>query len=419
MTLFRALLVLAVFAGYASADEAPKPTKEERLEAAATENRLVIEFDGETFSGPGYDRLVAEGEAAQFFMIGEEHGIAENPMLAGQLFTDLAGHGYSKLAIEISPPIATLLDSAAKGGMNGIRELFGKPGGQPAFFGMTQEAEMVARARAAVPGDEPVLWGTDYEVGSDRQLLEMLRDVKKPAEAEAAFQALSDASAASYAKYEGTGSPQYLFSFSGDAAIVTAVRDAWPNPDPRSDSALDSLETTLRINNLWMQGKGFESNAARAASLRANFVRHWLDAKAKGQVPKVMAKYGSSHLIRGISNTAVFDMGTLLPAIAELEGGHSFSVMVLPGDGSMTAVMNPSTWTYEPKPAKDGYAHGLEPLMAAAHEDKFTLIDLVPLRSIVGTRRGTLDDNLFRTIHGYDMLLVMSGSTPSRQVELD
>ena len=85
----------------------------------------------------------------------------------------------------------------------------------------------------------------------------------------------------------------------------------------------------------------------------------------------------------------------------------------------MTAVMNPSTWTYEPKPGKDGYARGLGPLTAAAHEDAFTLIDLVPLRSIVGTRRGSLDDNLFRVIHGFDMLLVMSGSTPSEQVELD
>ena len=51
----------------AFAEEA-KPTKEERLQAAATENRLVIEFDGENFSGGGYDRLVAEGKAAQFFI---------------------------------------------------------------------------------------------------------------------------------------------------------------------------------------------------------------------------------------------------------------------------------------------------------------------------------------------------------------
>ena len=33
--------------------------------------------------------------------------------------------------------------------------------------------------------------------------------------------------------------------------------------------------------------------------------------------------------------------------------------------------------------------------------------------------RGDLDDELFRAIHGFDMLLVMSGSTPSEQVELD
>lgn len=265
----------------------------------------------------------------------------------------------------------------------------------------------------------PVLWGTDYEVGSDRLLLDVVSGAGVPAEAKNAFENLKEASAASYARYEETGSPQYIFSFAGDPALVTAVRDAWHNPDPISDLALNSLEQTLTINNLWVQGKGYESNAARAAHQRENFLRYWRAEKADGRTPKVMAKYGGSHIVRGLSQTAVFDLGTLLPDIAELEGGHSFSILVLPGDGSMTAVLNPSNWTFEAKPAKDGYARGIGPLANAAYEDKFTLIDLVPLRSIAGTRRGSLNDELFRIIHGFDMLLVMSGSTASGELQHD
>jgi hypothetical protein len=62
------------------------PTKADRISAAAAKHRLLLNFGGDTFSGPAWDRLIAEGKAAQFFLVVEEHGIAENPMLVSQLF---------------------------------------------------------------------------------------------------------------------------------------------------------------------------------------------------------------------------------------------------------------------------------------------------------------------------------------------
>ena len=85
------------------ADESPEQSIEEKISEAASKHRLRLDFDGELFSGPAWDRLVAEGADAQFFLLGEEHGIGENPLLAAQLFSELTDHGYSKLAIEISP----------------------------------------------------------------------------------------------------------------------------------------------------------------------------------------------------------------------------------------------------------------------------------------------------------------------------
>jgi hypothetical protein len=401
-----------------AADEAKKLTREEKISAVAEEHRLRLDFDGETFSGEGWERLVAEGKAAQFFLLGEEHGIAENPMLAGQLFIELLDHGYAKFVIEISPTMASMLDdAAAKDGLDGLRHLYSQPGGEPAFFGMMEEAAMVADIRAAAPVNEAVLWGTDYEVGGDRQLIKWLELADKPPAAEAALKVLSEASTASWARYYETGSPEFIYSFAGDPALVRAVRDAWPDPDPESAVALNSLEKTFAINNLWMQGKGWESNQARAMHQRENFLRYWRAAKARGETPRVMAKFGGSHIVRGLSQTAVYDLGTLLPEIAALEGGHSFSLMVLPGAESQVAGLNPSTWSFEPRPAKDSYAQGLEPLIAATFKDSFTLIDLAALRPVVGTKRGKLDDELFRTIHGFDMLLVMTGSTPSGELD--
>jgi hypothetical protein len=79
----------------------------------------------------------------------------------------------------------------------------------------------------------------------------------------------------------------------------------------------------------------------------------------------------------------------------------------------LTAVLNPSTWSFESKPAKDNYAGGIEPITAAALDDAFTLIDLAPLRSIVGTKETLFGSQMLQVVHGFDLLLVMSGSTAS------
>jgi hypothetical protein len=57
---------------------------------------------------------------------------------------------------------------------------------------------------------------------------------------------------------------------------------------------------------------------------------------------------------------------------------------------------------------------GLDPIIDAAYPDAFTLVDLRPLRTILGRWREGTDPELMRIVHGFDMLLVMSGSTPSR-----
>lgn len=408
---------IALFAASAPAENNEPGVK---LTAAARENRLRLNYDGKAFSGPALDQLLASARNAQFLLIGEEHGIAENPKLAAQLFTTLIADGYEKLAIEVSPPMAAMLDAAARDdGIEGLRELFASPGGVPAFFGMREEAELIATARGALPDAAEVLWGVDYEVASDRPLLRQLQNMQRPPGTNQPLDALVAASDSAWAKYYETGSPQYIFSFSGDPALVTALRNAWPAPNDTARQILDTLQSTLEINRSWMQGRRWDSNAQRAALFRSNFLRHWQTAQEKGSAPKVMVKLGSNHVVRGSNNTGTFDLGTLLPEIAAIEGVRSASVLVLPGKESLTAVLNPSSWTYEAKPAKDNYSAGLDALTNAAYADAFTLIDLTALRSIVGSKTDHYGIEVARIVHGFDMLLVMSGSTASSELDHD
>jgi hypothetical protein len=403
----------------AGANEARLTEAAQKISKAAIANRYALSFDGRKFSGPAWEKLVQEGRQAQFFLIGEEHGIAENPKLAAAIFTELAKFGYSKIVVETSPYMAQRLDDASNGGTDGIRKLFAEPGGEPAFFGMQEEAEFVADAKAALTSNAFLFWGVDYEVISDRQLLSRLEEKKKPDAAKEALAKIRQASDASWTKYEETRGPQYIFSFAGDPALVQTLRASWPDRDAETSRILHTLEETLTINRMFMSGQNWPSNQRRADLIRANFLDHWNRAKASGETPKLMVKMGASHLVRGRSFSEAYDLGALLPEIAVLEGGSTFSIMVLPGKDALTAVFNPTDFSFQAAPAKDGYAKGLEPILAAAMEDQFTLIDLRPLRSVV--RSGTLrdDKNLLRTTLGFDMLLIMSGSTASAELDHD
>ena len=132
-----------------------------------------------------------------------------------------------------------------------------------------------------------------------------------------------------------------------------------------------------------------------------------------------MAKFGASHMVRGRSMVQTFDLGTLLPELAALEQGSAFSIMVIPGRDSPTAVLDPTDWSFKPAPPKDGYQRGLEPLFDAVLPDAFTLIDLRPIRAVVASRSRSVDPALMRVIYGFDMLLVMSGSTAAAEFEHD
>ena len=388
-----------------------------QLTEAAKANALKLDYAGGVFSGPAWDKLVAEGKAAQFLLVGEEHGIAENPKLMGQLFETLAREGYSKFVIEVSPPMAEALDGAAKTGLAGLKAQYANEGGEPAFFGMQEETEMLARVRKSVPGATPVFWGVDYEVGGDRLLLTKLEAMTKPKVAQDALATLRAASKASWDKYYAEKNPQFIFTFAGDPALVRALRDAWPQRSAEASSILTTLEETLEINRMWVGGKGFDSNVRRSGNMRTNFLAHWNKVRAQKATSKVFAKMGLSHLVRGRNMSEVYDIGALVPELAMIEGVKSLQVGIMPGRGSSTAVFDPVAWRYNPSDPKDSYDKGLEPLHAAAHADAFTLIDLRPLRAVLPRWREGMNPELMRMIHGLDLLLIMSGSTASKNVE--
>src|SRR3954468_16508796 len=95
----------------------PPDTELERLAKAAGQSRLALHLGDGMWSGPGWQKLLSEGREARVFMLGEDHGMAEIPSLAAQLFETLASSGYDCVSLEISDAAALQVDSALLSGV--------------------------------------------------------------------------------------------------------------------------------------------------------------------------------------------------------------------------------------------------------------------------------------------------------------
>jgi hypothetical protein len=416
---------LAAAPAAALAQSPPKPLApiKDRLLARARDNTHALTFDGKAFGGPAWDLILKEGRASEFVLLGEEHGTAQIPVFAKELFLGLRPAGFDTLGIEISPPIAQDLDRAALGGVAGIAQFVRAWPPGPAFYFWQTEAELIAAVRAAVPKGHEALWGLDYEVTGDRRLIARLK-AKAPASAKAAMAALEAASTGAWATWARTHNPGALFTFSGDPALVRAVLAAWPKPDADAARILTTLEETLEINRLY-PGQAWASNERRAKFMRANLVAHLNAAAAQGRKPKVLFKMGETHVMRGPSTTGNFDLGSLIAEAAELRGGRSFSIIAGAGPKSRHGVLNPSDMSVADAPADmlDGFM-GLGFLTASVAGQGPVLIDLRPLRALLASpvRIAELANSeaanfeAVRAVFAFDTLLVWNGATGARML---
>jgi hypothetical protein len=394
---------------------AAAPSIEERLIARAQENRHALAFDGRAFSGPGWDLLVAEGAKAKFFMLGEEHGLAENAHLAAQLVETLARMGFNRMAVEISPPMAQEVGAAlARGGLDGLKRYYAQNQTFVAFYTLLEEGQMLARARKALPRSEDALWGLDYEVGGDRRLIQRLKTAPKPPGARQPMTALASAAIAAWADYQASRDPGKLFSFAGDPQLVRNLIAAWPHPDAQSQWILEVLLGTLETNNLWLAGEEWKSNQRRAELMRANWNHYWTGLGPKAGSTRAFLKFGASHVCRGRNMSEVMDMGSLIHETAALEGKTSFNIFVVGGKDAISAQFNPVAFRYEPGPVSDAADEGIQFLADQALPGGFTVIDLRPLRPILTAGRARrVDARVARVVHGFDALVVMPGAHAS------
>lgn len=393
---------------------------QDTLSIALRASGLTLELKDGRLTGPGARVLLDGGRESQFFLIGEEHGVAQVPQFAAALFRELGPAGYRYFAIETGDVLATALNRAVAADTTGAAQLAFMRTNWPAvpFYFWREDAAMLREVVRAAGRRQDVLWGLDYDVLADRYALRRLRQLAPNADARGVVDGVIAGADSALARALAERNPGRLFMWGGPTDVYAVLRAAYrPARDSEADRIIALMEETRAINGLFLSGQVYESNLRRARLNKRSFRRYYEAARSDdGREPRVMMKFGASHMMRGRGTFDVFDVGNMASEIAEANGSRSFGVLVLGGAGSRRAQIDPR----EMKSFETGPDYGsrpwARPFLAAADTASWTAFDLRPLRARV-RGLGALPEGMRDLLFAFDAVVILSGSTPQHDLE--
>lgn len=384
-------------------------------------NRHPVALSLGALTGAGGRLLVDSASHARFVLLGEEHGIAETPRLMQAMLCELRTSGFDTFAIEVSPLQGERLDGMARkpAAVAALNAMIVDWRTAPPFYSVREERDLLASAMTAQCARPPMrIWGLDYDVSADRYFLEELEKLAPKSGRDAVHRAhlLADSGFAAVKQ----GNPSKFFAWSAPDSVFDALRAAFgPTISPRARAIIDVFARTARINRLFLSGDGYQSNLLRSAYLRENFAREFAQAGTKGTTPRVVFKFGGSHMMRGFNTTNTLDIGTAADVYAEARGERAYHVLVLGGSGTKAARMNIMKLQYEPMPSGEIDGANLAWLKPAVPDSGWVVFDMQAARGAWLRRRGpVLTPMQDRFVHAYDAIVVLTGSTPGTPVPL-
>jgi hypothetical protein len=412
----RPLLILLTLLTTPALAQSPPDSLVALLRAVAAPLTLTPAGD---LTGPAGEVLAARVREARFVLLGEEHGVAEVPRLAEALWRAGRELGSRYLAIEVGEQMAARLEAASRADTTGeeYRRFIADHYPAAPFYFWREDAALLRGVIGSTPGQRGVLWGLDYDILADRHMMTRLRKIAPGPEARRLVDSAAAVMDGAFARALGEQNPGLFYMFGGSPALFGRLREAFrPAAGSEVDRILGLMEETLTINQLFLAGRGYESNLRRSSLLKQQFLRKYDSTRAaNGRPPRVLLKFGAAHLIRGLNPSNQFDLGTLLPDLAEADGGVALSLFVMGGAGARQAQFDPRVLRSVEAPAETAQSDWARPFVEAADPARWTVFDLQALRPQV-QRLGGMHPSFNQLLYGVDLVIVLSGSGPQHDL---
>ncbi len=355
------------------------------------------------YGGAGWERLIADGAAAQYFLIGEQHATADIAHFGTAVHKALAARGYTHAAYEVGPYSMDHAERLVRSGKGRLAEFIRQPGYSfvlPFLF-FQEEVDLAEQIVAASPDKQDALWGLDQEfVGATPIAVELLRGWARTPAQHAAVDALAA---------KGKANTQLIgaANWSEFAPVETAFSD---NATARDLIAALKLSNEIYAPFTGRGGTGYDGNLRRETYMKTNFAARFAEAERRtGRAPKVFLKFGGYHAQRGISGTNVPSLGNFLAEWGLPRGFRLVNVMAECVGGEM---INPASG----KPAPCAPYFSTDSAIAKLPKtNPLTLIDLRPMRPLLRRMTG-LDEETRRLILSFDYYLAIKDVKPATLV---
>ena len=395
--------------------------EDDALIAELIKNRYSLVLEDGRLKGAGADLLFKEAEAAQFFLIAEDHGIMELPQLTAALFRQIKSFGYDHFATEAGPITARLLERLATSPRSqqdfadfNQRNPFTLP-----FYFWKEEVGLLETVVNSPGRKTKMIWGLDQEfILSTKLHLKRLVELAPNRQARRVVEEYNQKAQTEFGRMVESKNPSIVFLASATEDDFKKLSAAL-NAKPGSEAAeiLDELKVSWEIYTKQFRGQVYEANNQRAQLIKSHFMRYYNEAlREEKSPPKVLFKFGMNHMMRGRNFINVFDVGSLVPHLAFTNGSKSFHLLVMGANGTQNAYLPfvgneaDKNKKYDVvKTLKDYASADVKPLIASAAEDKsWVVIDLRPLHPLLTNRKlGKIDKGLEELIWGYDAVLII------------
>jgi hypothetical protein len=388
---------------YGQSDDSSKFT------AKLLQNRFGLSIRNGEFSGTGAPILKSAIAQSRFVLVGEEHGHAETPKFWTGVCSAAGAQGFHTMAIEEGPLVAAELERFVRqpGGMAQVAAFEKRYPASINIYNTREEFEMLQRCAGSSHGGSFQLWGLNQEgLGAGGFILDRILDTRPGGDSGSAMRQLLRKNNDSYAKAIQTGKISDLFMLSADDKDLAAGAALLQKEgSPQAQSLIASLIESHEINRAWPADGG-----RRDRLIKTLFAADYAEAaSAETTPPKVLLKFGSFHIYRGLNPVHGSGIGNYVAEFAEGHGARSLHICVMAVRGSVHRYQGFG------KPAglrsfnlnDDPRSHYLQPMLDNLLALDWTMFDLRPLRQGMN-----VSSDLATLVFGMDILVLIPEATP-------
>ena len=284
--------------------------------------------DDDRLQGEGLGILEDAIAQSQFTMIGEQHGIVEVNWFTEYLLHFAQGVGYQHLAIETDPFVAAKLESLADQDIDSLHSFINEYPFTIPFYDNPSGFQLLKKALELNRQNESVFWGLDQVfMAAPRYLMNYLAHATDKESAKKLAEKYLQKGIDGISNAMQSGDMRECLLFQLSEQDFEELHEAFED-NPECSRILREIETTREIYSHWLEGDMYANNRKRSLLMKRQFMEYYNQAKQKEVLPKVLFKFGSNHIYKGLTPVGVFDIGNTVSELAEINGSSSVHIRI-------------------------------------------------------------------------------------------